>query len=593
MKLLFTALLCLLLWGCAPQKDTAALTQMPITASVLAAEHVQAQYGGAVKGIPLPLEEVHQLLPCPGGFLLHSDDKLVMLDDHFQQKASLLLTFQPQIRICGDFVSAFDPGSRQVLLLNNALEETRRLTLPEDVSGSPVLSSDAGTLYYCTSTGIYAWDLENGIRRRIKESSYEGQSLVDIHWEDQVLQCRIPEESTVRNLFLDTSDGHLLQERKEELQLSTVGSTYYCTFSSGSVQNLLFGTDAAFPRGLFPDDLRAKGFFLPQQHSAVTLLSKEEGTFQMDYYRLDTGFLVDSLELKSVHTPKAIISGNGDTVLLLVTDGGVDVLLQWQPQTQQSDSKNHTDTYYTAENPDHAGLTLCREFAEKLSEEFGLEILLWKDAAAIEPWDYTFEPEHRYPVILEQLQTLEQGLRQYPLQILADTASHFDSVKFCLVREIRGIAGVESLSTATGIQFLNGNDAYVVLAAGPYAAQALYHELFHVMETHILGSSNALDRWNELNPSGFSYDLDHSSNAKRNSGVYLETDQRAFVDTYSMSFPKEDRARIFEYAMLPGQEALFRPKIMQSKLQAICTGIREAYGLKKSEECFLWEQYLQ
>ena len=60
-----------------------------------------------------------------------------------------------------------------------------------------------------------------------------------------------------------------------------------------------------------------------------------------------------------------------------------------------------------------------------------------------------------------------------------------------------------------------------------------------------------------------------------------------------MSFPKEDRARIMEYAMLSGNQELFRGQIMQEKLKTLCQGIREAYGLKKSSETFLWEQYLR
>ena len=60
-----------------------------------------------------------------------------------------------------------------------------------------------------------------------------------------------------------------------------------------------------------------------------------------------------------------------------------------------------------------------------------------------------------------------------------------------------------------------------------------------------------------------------------------------------MSFPKEDRARIFEYALLPGNREVFTPERMQSKLLAVCTGIREAYGLKNDSRIFPWEQYLK
>ena len=61
---------------------------------------------------------------------------------------------------------------------------------------------------------------------------------------------------------------------------------------------------------------------------------------------------------------------------------------------------------------------------------------------------------------------------------------------------------------------------------------------------------------------------------------------------YSMSFPKEDRARIMEFAMTEGNAACFQSKTMQAKLKLLCQGIREAFGLRKSPETFLWEQYL-
>lgn len=60
----------------------------------------------------------------------------------------------------------------------------------------------------------------------------------------------------------------------------------------------------------------------------------------------------------------------------------------------------------------------------------------------------------------------------------------------------------------------------------------------------------------------------------------MQPDTRSFVDTYSMSYPKEDRARIFEYAMTAGNEPLFAASPLQYKLKMLCQGIREAFGLK-------------
>ena len=104
--------------------------------------------------------------------------------------------------------------------------------------------------------------------------------------------------------------------------------------------------------------------------------------------------------------------------------------------------------------------------------------------------------------------------------------------------------------------------------------------------------SGAYDRWDELNPKGFAYDYDYITNMTRDGSAYLQDSNRYFIDTYSMSFPKEDRARIMEYAMTEGNEFYFQSTAMQAKLLALCQGIREAFGLRKSPETFLWEQYL-
>jgi hypothetical protein len=141
--------------------------------------------------------------------------------------------------------------------------------------------------------------------------------------------------------------------------------------------------------------------------------------------------------------------------------------------------------------------------------------------------------------------------------------------------------------SATGIQFFNDTEAYVVITAGAYSEQALYHELYHVMETHILTESIALDQWEALNPSNFTYNEN-----LQDSEIYLKGQTRAFVDHYSMTSPKEDRARVLEYAMLSGKQERFQSEYMQRKLTAVCTGIREAYKLKKHPQALPWEQYL-
>ena len=381
----------------------------------------------------------------------------------------------------------------------------------------------------------------------------------------------------------------------EAMTLSTEGSRYYASFPTGSVQALLFGSGEASPHALTPADLTASCVFLEIPNAAITYFHPDSGELQLDYYDLSSGQRRSTLTLETAQSPTAIEDTIDGRIYLLIYDDVQDchTILRWDVRRDLQDSVKYTGTYYTASAPDYSGLARCRDYAARIGSQYGIEVLVWEDATAVQPWDYDFETEYLVPVLQQELEQLEQRLAQYPVSVLEDTASHFTSLKICIVRQLTGTAESGSLDTATGLQFFDGTDAYVVLAAGEYAEHALYHELFHVMETHIFNESIAFDQWNALNPSGFEYDYDYQANAQRDAGVYLRGENKAFIDTYSMSFPKEDRARIMEYAMLPGNQELFRSEILQNKLLTLCQGIREAYGLKKSEEVFVWEQYLE
>ena len=94
----------------------------------------------------------------------------------------------------------------------------------------------------------------------------------------------------------------------------------------------------------------------------------------------------------------------------------------------------------------------------------------------------------------------------------------------------------------------------------------------------------------ELQPEGFGYSYSYD---------YLPEDVGSarydgwFIDYYACTFPTEDRARIMEYACMEGNAHYFQSDIMQSKLKTLCEGIRQAFGLEKAQESFLWEQYLR
>lgn len=605
---LFIVLFCLLLSGCAaesapgkpPSEPTAALTDNEPSVLGEVKEDWESRYPDRVQVYPLNLQKVREMRSIGSDLFLlsgYGSTTITRLSgETLSETAGITLDFEldpadPSFRVHSDFFSYYDPSAKETVLLDSALQPLRRISAPKDMEGTPLLSRDGNTLYYCTSNAIRAWDLNTDIRRRIKEIS--GVSLSALLLNDTVLQYELSDDSSSRSYFLAVDNGKLLKTLEGGISMVCDGEAYYGSFPAGNLCTLVFGQGENAPFALLPQDLGAQCTFLPALNAGITLSDTQSG-IQLDYYDLDTGHRYAALSLGQLHTPIAM-TNIGTDVCILLYDPAYDchLILRWKIPESPLSPEIYTDTYYSASSPNTAGIAACQAYADEIGAKYAIQVKVWEDATAVKPWDYDLEPEHLQRVIMEELSLLDQRLSQYPEGFLAAAASHFDSLNICLVRQITGTAASGTLDAATGVQFFQNNDAYVVIAAGEFSEQALYHELYHVLETHILNNSTELDHWNSLNPSGFSYDYDYTANARRNSGIYLQSEYRAFVDTYSMSFPKEDRARILEYAMLPGQEGLFQTKIMQSKLKALCQGIREAYDLEKAEEIFLWEQYLE
>ena len=584
-------LLCLLLCGCGRQTlpDEAPAEPMESAAGSVT---VPEEYGGTVRTVPLNLRTVRGLRVFNGNILLLSGcdaTELVLLEGENQQElARLILEFpleQEGITLhTGGILSFFDPVARETLVLDSRLKEIRRIPAPDALSGTPILSDDGKILYYCTASHVRAWDLETGIRRCVKEMAFPGQRLQAVLPEGNILQVETEEAET---LFLYSEDGRLLYRGEGSYTVTQREGRYYATIPSGGYRLAVFGQEE--PRLLFPQDPSAQLHYLPRHHGALTAVQTADCRVRLDHYSLSSGCRSGSLDLGAYQMPKSAECLDADTILLLTYDPDADrdILTFWEPgNTAPPSGTGYIHPYPTTD------LTQCRRHAEALEQRFGIRILIGEEAADAAPRDYRFSPETLAPVVQQELALLEQRLSHFPETVLQQTAAHFSSLNLCLIRSLERL-GDSHPEASAGVQYLSGTDAYIAFTQGPLSEQTLYHELFHLMEIHIFSESKALDQWNSLNPAGFSYDYDYAANTVRDSGVYLFEEHRAFVDTYAMSFPREDRARILEHAMLPGQEALFRPTAMQRKLRTLCQGIRDSYALKGHPETFLWEQYLQ
>ncbi len=604
---LLLCLLCLLLCGCAqeaPSPDAGVPTQAAPVCMYDPTAPQEAAYQGALRVYPLTMRKTQGLLPWGEDLLAFSgygSTTLTLLTgEDLAASASLTLAFElspsdPSLQVHEDLISFYDPTSQKIRILNRELRETSYLFMAVPIQGSPILSQNRSTLYYCTGDAILAWDLDSGIHRTVKELRYDAQVLTGLHLDGTVLQCRIQDRQRTRTLFLDTATGRILSQQAGQVRLSTLGGSYYATLDSGGLDLLLFGQTEGSPQILCPQNPPTSHFFLPQRHAAVTASYDTEDRTVLTWYSLTAGVPSATLTLDPLQSPKSIVSTDSGHVYILTYDPAADrdTVYRWDadaPVFASGASVCCTGDYTAFREAAPEDLAQCLEYAAQISEAYGIQVHIGEEAAAIQPWDYSLEAETLPRILMQELTMLDQRLSQYPPAVLEQTIGRFSSLHLSLVRQITGTASSGSLGTATGVQFLEGSDVYIAIAAGTYSQQALYHELYHVMETHILTESSAMDQWNEWNPEFFSYSFTNTPKAGWED--YLSGEKRAFIDSYSMTAPKEDRARVFEYAMLPGNADVFACDALQTKLSATCQAIREAYGLEKAAEVFPWEQYL-
>ena len=103
-----------------------------------------------------------------------------------------------------------------------------------------------------------------------------------------------------------------------------------------------------------------------------------------------------------------------------------------------------------------------------------------------------------------------------------------------------------------------------------------------------------MDDWDACNPDDFEYTYDHEADIWNSQTYYNNNGSIYFVDNYSCTFPKEDRARLMEYVMWYPNEAdtMLQHQPMREKLDILCDLIRSSFDLSDWND-FYWERYKQ
>lgn len=597
MKCLLIACMVMILFaGCAqdvpvpPQTSLEASEPEPIPVKLYASSAVESETDGRVRSFSAKGDclAVYQM----------GDDRLIAVQQDGSVKLLLCSGTECDVRLeqvvpfSVDFpanttwvgeqgIVCVDKGTGEIVLLGSQLQEVKRIALDAD---SFLVSPDLRAIYYCTGSEIRVYDLKNDVSRLINSQHTENLKLTACSKDGSLIACRVTDpDGTESTLLINTADGKTEQrlQRADRIQLS---KDEWLLVNDGNYQEVTFCMDGLISQinwqGIEPRQI------LPvlSDKLLIAVTYSNQGA-QIHCFDLHSGIRTAFVELPGISVVKPQLMEND--LLWLIADGaaGESVLLCWDISTSWiNDSVLYTQPWYTSEAPDTEGLALCKERADHIGSKFGVDVRIWQDALSV-VGEYQVTGEYQTGIFDSGLDALETALTQYPEGFFPALmeGSTGGKLHICLVHSISDWNG--------GAQIWDNGDAYILLPVGFELENALHQELCHILDTFVIGKTKAIDDWEQLNPDDFRYSGSYDSIPSGFDG-YLSGEERAFVDSYSMTFPREDRASVFAAAIEPGNEELFASDIMQSKLSAVCTAIREAFGWKDVQEVFLWEQYL-
>ena len=600
--MIWPLLITLMLCGCTeqPQQQTTAptvQTTMPDPGCYLAESAIEQQTGGAVRAYEMEQTGLAALDFMGGDVLAFFSDGNVsrLTGENCTVAAQTVLPAGifpdgVSVKAYGNALAYYSTQEKSVVYLNESLQIYGKSNMPQQLMGSPILSEDLRTAYYCAGQELFGVDLASGISRIIRSQSL---TVCQNLFNDTVLRCFISDAAGGYTEFLSSQTGATLGGDATLESIDTFENRYLLIRMDGIAREILFGVLDEEPSLFLPAE-SGEVISALSMYGAVTLSSQEDGSVMLAYYDLAGGKCTSRITLPACEIFNVCADDNGSYIWFIYRDPqGKELLCRWDVSVKSAEDQTvYTSRRYTLSQPDEQGIAQCQERAKEIFNKYGVKVSILNDVK--QPENYTLVYEHQVEAIQKGLDAVDAVLAMFPQDYLQITAKISDTrmIHIGLVRAIHA-NNPETAGDPYGLQYWANGNASIALCVNEDMQSVLIHEISHVMDAYIFSKSVLYDDWDRVNPEGFQYDNNYTDYSKHTNSVFLKENTRAFIDAYSMSFAKEDRAKILEYAMTEGNEEYFATSFMQNKLMRICKAIRDAYKWKKDPRVFPWEQYLR
>lgn len=489
----------------------------------------------------------------------------------------------PSLVLTDQGMAYYDKTGGNYVVLDSYLVSAAKASIGDTLLCEPVISRDLSTIYYAADGCIKAMDFTSGITRTLREEYGTVLSLEGLLFEDSLLHyVRQLEDGTVQNCFIATADGSSRYTGKFQGQI--------CAWTD-TVSGILelthpMGTDSWILRGGTSIDILTvsggwDGILFPDADTVVIQKLDQVG-LTLSRYQLSTGALTARVTLPQYTTVFTAACTQGDMIWLCGTGSR---FLCWDTAASEASG----EALETAGSLADSSLEELENRAEVLSDQYGVDIAFVEEENRTDGVDYSGYPEYRIAMYAGTLDTMEEILREVPSEFWYQLARKTDSGRL-RIRLVDDFDPAMEMGEATGSFSVMNDELTIQISIGTDMKAIFYHQLWHVMEVRISSTTSKLSSWSKLNPSGFSYD-DALEPGGSIDSAYLDTGSNYFADAYGMNSGREDRAQVFMYACMDGQDAVFQSDAIQKKLAKLCDVIRSVYKL--SDDAVLpWEQYL-
>ncbi|MGN0577777.1 MAG: hypothetical protein ACI4J4_04065 [Ruminiclostridium sp.] len=348
------------------------------------------------------------------------------------------------------------------------------------------------------------------------------------------------------------------------------------------------------------------------------LPSEKEGFRSLSIYRYDisdgelTAKLTD--EIPGDYAYISNVSECGDYVILSAYINEYARILFWQPENI-TEPRGYTAISGADLSDDNAKL------AGRIKSEYSIDVYYGNDG--VRHFDgYAVFAETDEKLINNALVTLDGFLGKFPKGFFEEAMKRsYDcrGISFYLTGKIiPDLNESQSISDAAAFVFSeNGCQLMVMdITQSNNLEKNLAHELMHIIEDSMYGMyldengdityREIFSRWDMLNPADFQYYYSYTdengftinySGSEYGGDTYYEGSSADinsiyFVDGYSMTYPHEDRARIFENIATASPDALptyFKGTAMQLKTAYLCACIRESFDCITDDTVLFWE----